>query len=140
MERLLVELWKSGHVGNRCCWRQLVLLALSVAASGTMYADEAVFRVENGTIIVSSPFDLEMGSTEYAKIAGKVLRVHRYASYDPDTKKTTTNETVYARAKLAKPYFGCRTISLNFGGKEKRLSNIDMNWERDKQRMARVLH
>lgn len=73
MEWLLVGQRKNGHVGNRCCWRQLVLLVLSVAASGVVYADKAVFRVENGTIIVSSPFDLEMGSTEYAKIAGKVL-------------------------------------------------------------------
>ena len=95
------------------------------------------FRVENGTIIVSSPFDLEMGSTEYAKIAGKVLRVHRYANYDPNTKKTTTNETAYASAKLAKPYFGCRTISLNFGGKEKRLSSIHMDWERGQTRKGK---
>ncbi len=139
MEWLLVGQRKNGHVGNRCCWRQLVLLVLSVAASGVVYADKAVFRVENGTIIVSSPFDLEMGSTEYAKIAGKVLRVHRYANYDPNTKKTTTNETAYARAKLANPYFGCQTINLNFGGKEKRLSNIYMEWKRGQTKNGKDL-
>ena len=120
MEWLLVGQRKNGHVGNRCCWRQLVLLVLSVAASGVVYADKAVFRVENGTIIVSSPFDLE-----------------RYVNYNPDTKKTTTNEAAYARAKLAKPYFGCRTISLNFGGKEKRLSSIHMDWERGQTRKGK---
>ena len=109
-----------------------VLSCLAVAGIAFAGGTNAVppFRVENGTIVVSSPFDLEMGSTEYAKIAGKVLRVHRYANYDPDTKKTTTNETAFASAKLAKPYFGCQTISLNFGGKEKRLSSIHMDWKR----------
>ena len=101
---------------------------LMVCTCAAAVDDKAVFRVENGTIIVSSPFDLEIGSTEYAKIAGDAIRVHRYANYDPGTKMTVTNVSAFVKAMLAEPYFGCRNVALNFSGEEMQLSNIYLSW------------
>lgn len=101
---------------------------LMVCTCAAAADDKAVFHVENGTIIVSSPFDLEIGSTEYAKIAGDAIRVHRYANYDPDTKATVTNVSAFIEAMLAEPYFGCRNVALNFSGEEMQLSNIHLRW------------
>lgn len=101
---------------------------LMVCTCASAADDKAVFRVENGTIIVSSPFDLEIGSTEYAKIAGHAISVHRYANYDPDTKTTVTNVSAFVKAMLAEPYFGCRNVALNFSGEEMQLSNIYLSW------------
>ena len=101
---------------------------LMVCTCAAAADDKAVFHVENGTIIVSSLFDLEIGSTEYAKIAGDAICVHRYANYDSETKTTVTNVSAFVKAMLAEPYFGCRNVALNFSGEEMQLSNIYLSW------------
>ena len=68
---------------------------------------EAKYRIEDGEIVLDSPFELEIGSGEYANAFGDLIRTDAHAIYDPLTKKTTTNFYHYAEARLATPYFGC---------------------------------
>ena len=72
--------------------------------SGCASASKCV--VENGCIVVGSPFDLEIGSTEYANMFGSLIQTSAHAVYDPDTKTTTTNWHHHVAARLAAPYFG----------------------------------
>lgn len=47
-----------------------ILLTVLVGAMLVSLAAVGEFRVENGNIVVDSPFDLEIGSAEYAKALG----------------------------------------------------------------------
>ena len=78
-------------------------------------------RIEHGRAVLDSPFALEIGSTEYAKVLGERVRTSAHANYDPQTKKTTTNFYHQAEVDLSKPYFGFTRLSLNFKGEEKYL-------------------
>lgn len=78
---------------------------------------EEHMRMENGELVVDSPFDLCIGSTEAAKLLGAKL----HSSYDG------TKEPYFAIARLSKPYFGCQTLSLNFYGEEKALGHIRLS-------------
>ena len=60
--------------------------------SGCASAPKCV--VENGRIVVDSPFDLEIGSTEYAKMFGSLVKTEAFANYDPKTKTTTIKPKV----------------------------------------------
>jgi len=86
---------------------------------------EAKYRIEDGEIVLDSPFELEIGSGEYAKAFGDLIRTDAHAIYDPLTKKTTTNFYHHAEARLATPYFGCEKVSLNFKGEEKSLEQCN---------------
>lgn len=104
----------------------------------TALPGEAKYRIEDGEIVLDSPFELEIGSTEYAKAFGGLIRTHAQARYDPSTKKTTTNFHHYAEARLATPYFGCEKMSLNFKGEEKILEHCGLEigrWTSDSGRM-----
>ena len=108
-----------------------VLLAAALAMVGcetvtTGCVSASSYRVENRKIVLDSPFALEIGSTEYAKEFGDLIRTSAYAIYDPQTKKTTTNFNHYAEAWLAKPYFGCERVWLNFKGEEKTLNSCHL--------------
>ena len=79
---------------------------------------EEHMRMENGELVVDSPFDLCIGSTEAAKMLGTKLHSSTYDG---------TNRQYFASARLSKPYFGCQTLSLNFYGEEKSLGSIHLN-------------
>ena len=103
-----------------------LVAGLSVAVM-TGCVSTPAYRVENQKIVLDSPFALEIGSTEYAKEFGDLIQTSAHASYDPQTKKTTTNFYHYAEAWLATPYFGCERVWLNFKGEEKALNRCNLS-------------
>ena len=109
-----------------------VVLAAALAMVGceTMSAgcvSSPSYRIENQRIVLDSPFALEIGSTEYAKAFGDLIRTSAYAIYDPQTRKTTTNFYHHAEAWLATPYFGCERVWLTFKGEEKTLNSCNLS-------------
>ena len=99
---------------------------LGLPSSGAA-ASADVLRIENGRAVLDSPFALEIGSTEYAKVLGERVRSWAHANYDPQTKTTTTNVSHYAEAHLAKPYFGFDKLSLNFKGDDMHLESCSFS-------------
>ena len=85
------------------------------------------YGIEDGRIVVDSPFDLEIGSTEYAKALGNKVHTSVYADYDLKTKTMTTNWCHSAEAKLITPYFGSDTLWLSFKGEEKELDHCSFS-------------
>ena len=79
---------------------------------------EEHMRMENGELVVDSPFDLCIGSSEAAKLLGAKLHSSTYDG---------TKQHYFAIARLSKPYFGCQTLSLNFYGEEKALGHIRLS-------------
>ena len=90
-----------------------ISLCAGVSASA---ADEPAFTVD-------SPFDLTLGSTNYAVRLGKSVRSNTSAWYDPETKVTTTNWSAYGSVRLSAPYHGVKSVHLNFKGEERRLDS-----------------
>ena len=80
--------------------------------------EHTAFSGENGELVVDSPFDLRIGSSEAAKLLGAKLDSSTYGG---------TNRHYFAIARLSKPYFGCQTLSLNFYGEEKALGHIRLS-------------
>lgn len=107
--------------------KTVVYVVSVMVASAAFCGNAPAYRVEDGRIVLDSPFALEIGSTEYAKAFGKLIRTTAHANYDPQTKKTTTNFYHYVEAHLAKPYFGCDKIALNFKGEEKVLESCHLS-------------
>ena len=91
-----------------------ISLCAGVSASA---ADEPAFTVD-------SPFDLTLGSTNYAVRLGKSVRSNTSAWYDPETKVTTTNWSAYGSVRLSAPYHGVKFVSLDFKGEERRLDSF----------------
>ena len=91
-----------------------ISLCAGVSASA---ADEPAFTVD-------SPFDLTLGSTNYAVRLGKSVLSDTSASYDPETKVTTTNWSAYGSVRLSAPYHGVKSVSLDFKGEERRLDSF----------------
>jgi len=79
---------------------------------------EEHMRMENGELVVDSPFDLRIGSSEAAKLLGAKLHSSTYDG---------TKQHYFAIARLSKPYFGCQTLSLNFYGEEKALGSVHLS-------------
>ncbi len=79
---------------------------------------EEHMRMENGELVVDSPFDLRIGSPEAAKLLGAELHSSTYDG---------TKQHYFAIARLSKPYFGCQTLSLNFYGEEKALGSVHLS-------------
>lgn len=79
---------------------------------------EEHMRMENGELVVDSPFDLRIGSPEAAKLLGAKLHSSTYDG---------TKQHYFAIARLSKPYFGCQTLSLNFYGEEKALGSVHLS-------------
>ncbi len=77
--------------------------------------DSQSVLVQNGEMVVGTPFDLCIGSTECAKMLGD--RLHQGLS---------EGATQYwsASARLPEPYFGCENMALAFYGEEKALGVI----------------
>ncbi len=96
----------------------VVSLGMSLCAGvSASAADESAFTVD-------SPFDLTLGSTNYAVRLGKSVRSNTSASYDPETKVTTTNWSAYGSVRLSKPYHGVKSVHLGFKGEERRLDSF----------------
>ena len=98
--------------------------AVALSVAGMACASEVV--VSNGVLWAESPLDFEIGSTKYAEMLGKRLRSTASATYDPQTKVTTTNVTWAADARLAKPFYGHDEVYLSFKGEDKRLDNFHL--------------
>ena len=77
--------------------------------------------MENGELVVDSPFDLCIGSTEAAKMLGTQL-----------TSSPVNGRTYHGFARLATPYFGFDKMSLTFMGEEKALFAINLFQDGDK--------
>ena len=84
-------------------------------------------RIENGKIVVDSPFDLEIGSAEYSKVLGKAIKSHKDVRKDPKTGATTTNWYHFAEARFSQPYFGAERAGLSFDGEDKKLSSVHLS-------------
>ena len=96
----------------------VVSLGMSLCAGvSASAADESAFTVD-------SPFDLTLGSTNYAVRLGKSVRSNASAWYDPETKVTTTNWSAYGSVRLSAPYHGVKFVSLDFKGEERRLDSF----------------
>ena len=101
-----------------------VLFAVALSLPGVACAGEVV--VSNGVLWAESPLDFEIGSTEYAQMLGERLRSRAYATFDPQTKVTTTNVTWAANARLATPFYGNREVYLGFTGADRRLDTLHL--------------
>ena len=99
----------------------VVSLGMSLCAGvSASAADEPAFTVD-------SPFDLTLGSTNYAVRLGKSVRSNSSAVYDPETKVTTTNWSAYGFVSLSTPYHGVKSVHLGFSGEERRLDSYGFN-------------
>ena len=87
----------------------------------------SVHGAELTGFVIDSPFDLTLGSTNYAARLGKAVHSRASAWYDPDTKVTTTNWSVYATVRFAKPYHGARHATMQFKGEERVLDSYSFN-------------
>ena len=99
----------------------------AVHALPDAYKEEHM-RMENGELVVDSPFDLCIGSSEAAKLLGAQLTsspVNGSYSYG-------TNLQYHGFARLATPYFGFDKMSLTFMGEEKALFAINLFQDDDK--------
>ena len=106
---------------NHMMWICAAALGFSSCAGMTATA------AEKSRFAVDSPFDLTLGSTNYAVRLGKAVRSTTSATYDPETKVTTTNWSAYAAVRLSKPYHGATSVDLHFKGKERRLDSFGFN-------------
>ena len=115
-------------------FRSILVLAC-FAAAGIAFAGGtnavSAFRVEKGYFVIDSPFDLKLGSAEHAKSAGKAISSHlsidviKEGDGKPDT--VESNWSHHAMAKLTKPYFGIKDVSLGFCGSDKRLEHYTLS-------------
>ena len=106
--------------------RVLAMVGCEMMSAGCVSTPSA-YRVEGRKIVLDSPFALEIGSTDYAKAFGDLIQTSAHATYDRETKKTTTNFYHHAEAWLATPYFGCERVWLNFKGEEKTLNSCNLS-------------
>ena len=113
----------------KLCTHLLIVVSGLVFGSPLLGAPAAdgVLQIRDGRAVLDSPFALEIGSTEYAKLLGERVRSWAHANYDPQTKTTTTNINHYAEAHLAKPYFGFDKLSLNFKGDDMHLESCSFS-------------
>ena len=94
---------------------------------------------EGDSFVVDSPFDLTLGSTNYAARLGKAVRSNASAWYDPTTKVTTTNWSAYASVRFAKPYHGATHASLQFKGEERELDSYSFEIGKSRRRIGGTL-
>ena len=93
-----------------------ILSACIVGALCACAAKGDGFRIEDGKVVVDSPFDLEIGSPEYAKALGSAVKSHKDVRKDPKTGETVTNWYHSGEAHFAQPYFGAQKALLSFNG------------------------
>ena len=100
-----------------------MLLVCAVSLGMSLCAGVSASTAEDSAFTVDSPFDLTLGSTNYAVRLGKEVRSNTSASYDPETKVTTTNWSAYGPVRLSTPYHGVKSVSLDFKGEDRRLDS-----------------
>ena len=105
-------------------FRREILSACIVGALCACVAKGDGFRIEDGKIVVDSPFDLEIGSPEYAKALGNGVKSHKDVRKDDKSGETVTNWYHFGEAHFAQPYFGANKAWLSFAGDDKALSSV----------------
>ena len=100
-----------------------IVAVLALAAAAGM---PALVLAATG-FVVDSPFDLTLGSTNYAVRLGKAVHSSASAWYDPATKVTTTNWSAYATVRFAKPYHGAKEANLQFRGEDRVLDSYSFD-------------
>ena len=85
-----------------------ILSACIVGALCACAAKGDGFRIEDGKIVVDSPFDLEIGSPEYAKALGSAVKSDKDVRKNPKTGETVTNWYHFGEASFVRPYFGAK--------------------------------
>ena len=101
-----------------------MMLICAVSLGISLCAGVSASAAEESDFSVDSPFDLTLGSTNYAVRLGKSVRSNASAWYDPETKVTTTNWSAYGSVRLSAPYHGVKSVSLDFKGEERRLDSF----------------
>ena len=112
-------------------FKREILSACIVGALCACVAKGDGFRIEDGKIVVDSPFNLEIGSPEYAKALGDGIRSHADVRRDSDTGTMVTNWYHSGKAHFAQPYFGARNAWLSFKGEDKTLSSVHFSSGKD---------
>ena len=115
---------------------------LSVCIVGALCACAAKgdgFRIEDGKVVVDSPFDLEIGSPEYAKALGSAVKSNKDVRKNPKTGETVTNWYHFGEAHFAQPYFGAKNARLSFNGEDKALSSARLSIGEDGKSFAGAL-
>ncbi len=120
-------------------FRREILSACIVGALCACVAKGDGFRIEDGKIVVDSPFDLEIGSPEYAKAPGSAVKSHKDVRKDSDTGETVTNWYHYGEARFAQPYFGTKNAWLSFADADKVLSSVHFSVGKDGKSYVGVL-
>ena len=83
-------------------------------------------RIERGEPVVDSPFDLRIGSTEYARQLADRISVERVEAKQPG-RGLNTNELCTATVRLSGQYHGLSHVVLTFDGEEKALSSVRLS-------------
>ena len=104
-----------------------MMLICAVSLGMSLCAGVSASAADEPAFTVDSPFDLTLGSTNYAVRLGKSVRSNSSAVYDPETKVTTTNWSAYGFVSLSTPYHGVKSVHLGFRGEERRLDSYDFN-------------
>lgn len=104
-----------------------IMLVCVVSLGMSLCAGVSASAAEESDFTVDSPFDLTLGSTNYAVRLGKFVRSNSSAVYDPETKVTTTNWSAYGFVSLSTPYHGVKSVHLGFRGEERRLDSYGFN-------------
>ena len=104
-----------------------MMLICAVSLGMSLCAGVSASAADEPAFTVDSPFDLTLGSTNYAVRLGKSVRSNSSAWYDPETKVTTTNWSAYGFVSLSTPYHGVKSVHLGFRGEERRLDSYGFN-------------
>ena len=116
-----------------------ILSACIVGALCACAAKGDGFRIEDGKVVVDSPFDLEIGSPEYAKALGSAVKSHKDVRKSPKTGETVTNWYHFGEASFVRPYFGAKKALLSFNGEGKTLSSARLSIGEDDKSFVGVL-
>lgn len=106
--------------GKDFAMKSFFAVCAALALAGCASVPQA--RVEEGKIVVDSPFDLVIGSTEYAKMLGDAVRSGQHVWKRGGV--LTTNFWCSGSGKLSRPYYGFDTFSLSFSGEDRKLESV----------------
>ena len=100
-------------------------VVFACAGVAFVLACRAEVSVTNRELVVDSPFELRIGSTEYAKMLGDAVYEHTGKGFDPELGEVVTNYVHRsATLRLRRSYFGFERMVLSFRGKDKKLETI----------------
>lgn len=99
-------------------------LVFACAASAFALVGLAEVSVEKRQLVVDSPFELKIGSAEYAKMLGAAVHSYTSRRFDPELGAETNYVYRSASARLRSPYFGLEQMSLSFHGDDRKLESV----------------